>query len=41
MHVTVLKANTGALGFYDRLGFRPLEIAEPGETTVTYLGRPL
>jgi GNAT superfamily N-acetyltransferase len=41
VHVTVLKANTRALGFYDRLGFRPLEIAEPGETAVAYLGRPL
>ena len=41
-----MAANTRALGFYHRLGFRPLEIApleitEPGETTVTYLGRKL
>jgi ribosomal protein S18 acetylase RimI-like enzyme len=41
VHVTVLTANTRALGFYRRLGFRPLAVAEPGETTVTYLGRPL
>jgi GNAT superfamily N-acetyltransferase len=41
LHVTVARANTRALGFYDRLGFRPLGIAEPGETTVTYLGRRL
>jgi ribosomal protein S18 acetylase RimI-like enzyme len=41
VHVTVATANTRALGFYDRLGFRTLNIAEPGETTVTYLGRKL
>ncbi len=41
VHVTVTSANTRALGFYHRLGFRPLEITEPGETTVTYLGRGL
>jgi ribosomal protein S18 acetylase RimI-like enzyme len=41
VHVTVAAANTKAIGFYLRLGFRPLEVAEPGETTVTYLGRPL
>jgi len=41
VHVTVLTANTRALGFYDRLGFRPLQVAGRGETTVTYLGRPL
>jgi len=41
VHVTVLTANTRALGFYDRLGFRPLDIAQPGETIVTYLGRKL
>ena len=41
VHVTVAKANTRALGFYDRLGFRPLDIAEPGETIVTHLGRKL
>jgi ribosomal protein S18 acetylase RimI-like enzyme len=41
VHVTVTTANTRALGFYDLLGFRRLEIAEPGETTVTVLGRGL
>jgi len=41
VHVTVQKANTRALGFYHRLGFRPLAVAEPGETIVTYLGRKL
>ena len=41
VHVTVAKANTRALGFYHRLGFRSLEVAEPGESGVVYLGRPL
>jgi ribosomal protein S18 acetylase RimI-like enzyme len=41
VHVAVATANTRALGFYARLGFRRLEITEPGETTVTYLGRRL
>jgi ribosomal protein S18 acetylase RimI-like enzyme len=41
VHVTVSQANTRAIGFYRRLGFRPLQIAERAETTVTYLGRPL
>jgi ribosomal protein S18 acetylase RimI-like enzyme len=41
VHVTVLKANTRAIGFYRRLGFRPLEVAEPAETTVAFLGRSL
>jgi ribosomal protein S18 acetylase RimI-like enzyme len=41
VHVTVTTANTRALGFYHRLGFRRLEIVRPGETTVTYLGRAL
>jgi ribosomal protein S18 acetylase RimI-like enzyme len=41
VHVTVTTANTRALGFYHRLGFRRLEIARPGETAVTYLGRAL
>jgi ribosomal protein S18 acetylase RimI-like enzyme len=41
VHVTVTTANTRALGFYHRLGFRRLEVADPGETTVTYLGRAL
>jgi ribosomal protein S18 acetylase RimI-like enzyme len=41
VHVTVGQANTRAIGFYRRLGFRPLEVAEPGENTVVYLGRRL
>ena len=41
VHVTVMTANTRALGFYRRLGFRPLEVADPDETIVTYLGRAL
>jgi ribosomal protein S18 acetylase RimI-like enzyme len=46
VHVTVTTANRRALGFYHRLGFRPLDIAPlemagPGEITVTYLGRRL
>ena len=41
LHVTVAKANIRAIGFYHRLGLRPLEVADPGETTVTYLGRAL
>jgi ribosomal protein S18 acetylase RimI-like enzyme len=41
VYVAVTTANTRALGFYDRLGFRRLEITEPGETTVTVLGRRL
>ena len=41
VYVAVTTANTRAIGFYHRLGFRPLEVAPPGETTVTYLGRAL
>jgi ribosomal protein S18 acetylase RimI-like enzyme len=41
VYVAVTTANTRALGFYHRLGFRRLEVARPGETTVTYLGRAL
>jgi GNAT superfamily N-acetyltransferase len=41
VHVTVGQAHTRAIGFYRRLGFRPLEVAEPGENTVVYLGRRL
>ena len=41
VHVAVSKANTRAIGFYRRLGFRPLEVAEAGETSVVYFGRPL
>jgi GNAT superfamily N-acetyltransferase len=35
VYVAVTTANTRALGF------RRLEVAEPGETTVTFLGRAL
>jgi ribosomal protein S18 acetylase RimI-like enzyme len=41
VHVTVSKANTNAIGFYRRLGFRPLQLADPPETTVLHLARPL
>jgi ribosomal protein S18 acetylase RimI-like enzyme len=41
VHVTVMAANVRAVGFYHRLGFRSLEVAEPGESGVVYLGRPL
>jgi GNAT superfamily N-acetyltransferase len=41
VHVTVMAANGQALGFYRRLGFRRLEVAEPGESAVVYLGRGL
>ena len=41
VHVTVMAANVRAIGFYHRLGFRSLEVAEPGESGVVYLGRPL
>ena len=44
-----MAANVTAIGFYRRLGFRPLEVADPGESagesagesTVVYLGRRL
>ncbi|MGH3184701.1 MAG: hypothetical protein ACRDOH_21740 [Streptosporangiaceae bacterium] len=36
-----MAANARALGFYRRLGFRSLEVAEPGESAVLCLGRPL
>jgi ribosomal protein S18 acetylase RimI-like enzyme len=39
VHVTVVAANVAAIGFYRRLGFCPLEVADPGERTVVYLGR--
>jgi hypothetical protein len=39
MHVCVVRANTPALGFYDRLGFRALDVDDPGP--VVYLGLPL
>jgi ribosomal protein S18 acetylase RimI-like enzyme len=41
VHVTVVAATLRAIGFYRRLGFRPLEVADPGESTVVYLGRAL
>ena len=41
VHVTVMAANGRALGFYRRLGFRRLEVADPGESAVVYLGRAL
>jgi len=37
----VVAANVRAIGFYRRLGFRPLEAAGPGEGAVVYLGREL
>lgn len=39
VHVTVMAANVRAIGFYHRLGFRPVEIADPG--VAVYLGRTL
>ena len=41
VHLTVLAANTRALGFYHHLGWRRLDPAEPGESAVVYLGREL
>ncbi len=45
VHLTVMAANVTAIGFYRRLGFRPLEAADPGERVggiaVVYLGRRL
>jgi ribosomal protein S18 acetylase RimI-like enzyme len=41
VHLTVMAANTRALGFYDHLGFRRLDPATPGESAVVYLGRKL
>ncbi len=42
VHLTVMAANVTAIGFYRRLGFRPLEAADPGERVggiaVVYLG---
>jgi ribosomal protein S18 acetylase RimI-like enzyme len=39
VHVCVVSENTPALGFYDRLGFRELDVADPGP--VVYLGLKL
>ena len=36
VHLVVVKANARALGFYDRLGFTPLPVDDPGP--VVYLG---
>ena len=41
VHLTVMAANTRALGFYHHLGFRRLDPAQPGESSVVYLGREL
>jgi ribosomal protein S18 acetylase RimI-like enzyme len=41
VHLTVMAANTRALGFYRHLGFRRLDPARPGESAVVYLGREL
>jgi len=41
VHLTVLAANTRALGFYQHLGWRRLDPAQPGESSVIYLGRDL
>ena len=34
VHLTVMAANTRALGFYRHLGFRRLDPAKPGESAV-------
>jgi ribosomal protein S18 acetylase RimI-like enzyme len=39
VHVCVVRENTRALGFYERLGFIALDVEEPGP--VVYLGRTL
>ena len=41
VHVTVMAANARTIGFYLRPGFRPIEVAEPAESGVVYLGRGL
>jgi GNAT superfamily N-acetyltransferase len=41
VHLTVLAANTRAIGFYRHLGLSRLDPAEPGEPHVVYLGREL
>ncbi|MEV3853327.1 GNAT family N-acetyltransferase [Streptomyces sp. NPDC050095] len=38
VHLCMVRANTSARAFYDRLGFRPLAVPDPGP--VWYLGRP-
>jgi ribosomal protein S18 acetylase RimI-like enzyme len=37
-HLGVRNANTAARAFYDRLGWRPIEVRDPGHGT--FLGRP-
>ncbi len=37
VHLCMLTANVKARGFYDRLGFHPIDVPDPGP--VTYLGR--
>ncbi|GAA3304552.1 hypothetical protein GCM10020295_55980 [Streptomyces cinereospinus] len=37
VHLSMATANTAARAFYDRLGFRPIDVPDPGP--VTYLGR--
>ncbi len=39
IHVAVVTDNTRALGFYPRVGFEPLQVADPGP--VVYFGRTL
>jgi GNAT superfamily N-acetyltransferase len=39
LHVGMVTANHRARRFYDRLGFRPLNVADPG--SLTYLGLPV
>ncbi|MFB7830894.1 GNAT family N-acetyltransferase [Streptomyces sp. NPDC056056] len=38
VHLCMVRANTAARAFYDRLGFEPLDVPDPGP--VWYLGRP-
>jgi ribosomal protein S18 acetylase RimI-like enzyme len=38
VHLAVATSNTRAIGFYDRLGFQPIDVA--GVDGVTFLGRP-
>ncbi|MFJ8750165.1 GNAT family N-acetyltransferase [Streptomyces sp. NPDC102441] len=37
VHLSMLTANTPARAFYDRLGFQPIDVPDPGP--LTYLGR--